>query len=176
MNRIFSSAVSNDQPAQSSSASSPDSFSEVDLEYGVPISEQMVPMETKKVVVVDSGPEPVCDRTLLPQPPQPPPPPPPPQRHKSLQLIRHWVDPTVQGGVFYRCLNMTCRLKFAGYMMAASLTIVLVAFSITCLFLWRFDIPRGGNSLCYSILAASLALWAKPVRKRRRNRLQHHPR
>lgn len=87
-------------------------------------------------------------------------------RSKSLQVFRHWVDPTVKHGIFNRCLNLTCHIRFDGYIVASTLTVVIVFFSFFCLIFWKFDIPNGGNSICFSLIAASLALWAKPINSR----------
>lgn len=83
-----------------------------------------------------------------------------------MHILRHWVDPTVSGGVFRRCLSCTCQLRFAGYMVAVILTLVTVSFAIVALLWWQFDIPNGGNAICASLIAASLTLWAKPISNR----------
>ena len=69
-------------------------------------------------------------------------------------------------------------MRFAGYIVASTLTVVIVTFSFFCLIYWEFSIPNGGNSICFSLIAASLALWAKPInsrkkKKKKKNSLQN---
>lgn len=95
------------------------------------------------------------------------------KRSKSLQVFRHWVDPTVDQGIFNRCLNLTCQLRFAGYFMAAFISLTLLVFCIAMLllaYLGDFDIP---TTPAWAILGSLLTLWAKPVNNRKKK--DQHP-
>lgn len=70
-------------------------------------------------------------------------------------------------GAANRCVDATCHLTFAGYVIAGVLTILVAGFSAFSLLYWRFDLPHNGNSICYALLAMSLTLWAKPLNRRR---------
>lgn len=77
------------------------------------------------------------------------------------------MDPTVKKGAARKCLDTTCHLTFAGYVIAGVLSIVVAGSCAFALFWWKFDLPNNGNSICYALMGMTLTLWAKPLNRRR---------